>query len=136
METLLKDIRYGMRSLLKRPGFTAIAVITLALGIGANTTIFSVVNAVLFRPLSYENPGQLVRLWADRSGQRTEQNQFAPAEITDFRDQLTTFEELGFSDIGLSANLTGGAQPERVNLAEANPGLFTVLRVKPVLGRT
>ena len=95
-----------------------------------------VLNAVLFRPLPYQNPDQLVRLWADRSGQRTEQNQFAPAEITDFRDQLSTFEDLGLSDIGLSANLTGAAEPERVNASEANPGLFTVLRAKPLLGRT
>src|SRR5258705_2717578 len=136
MESLIKDIRYGTRSLLTHPGFTAIAVITLALGIGANTAVFSIMNAVLFRPLPYENPGQLVRLWADNSGQRTEQNQFSPAEITDFRDQLTTFEELGLSDIGLSLNLTGGALPERVNVAEATPGLFTVLRAKPLLGRT
>jgi predicted permease len=136
MESIIKDIGYGIRSLLKHPGFTAIAVITLALGIGANTAVFSIMNAVLFRPLPYENPGQLVRLWADMSGQRTEQNQFSPAEITDFRDQLTTFEELGLSDTGLSANLTGGALPERVNVAEATPGLFTVLRAKPLLGRT
>lgn len=136
MNTLLNDLRYGVRSLLKHPGVTAIAVLTLALGIGANTAIFSVVNAVLFRPLPYANPDQLVRLWADRSGQRTEQNQFSPAEITDFRDQLSTFEAVGLSDTGLSANLTGGAGPERVNASEANPDLFTVLRVRPILGRT
>src|SRR5918995_7411556 len=108
-------IRYGLRSLTKRPAFTAIALVTLALGIGVNTAIFSVVNAVMLRPLPYENPGQLVRLWSDRSGQRTDQVEFSPAEITDFRDQLTTFEDVGLFDIGLSANLTGGTQPERVN---------------------
>ena len=136
METIFTDIRYGMRSLLKRPSFTVIALLTLALGIGVNTAIFSVVNAVMLRPLPYENPGQLVRLWSDRSGQRTDQNEFSPAEITEFRSQLTTFEDVGLFDLGLSANLTGGTQPERVNGSEASPGLFNVLRVKPLLGRT
>lgn len=133
---MLQDLRYGVRLLVKQPGFTFVAVLTLALGIGANTAIFSLVNAVLLRPLPYENPGQLVRLWSDRSGQRTDRNQFSPAEITDFRDQLTAFEEIGLFDYGLSANLTGGAKPERVNGAEASPALFTTLRVKPILGRT
>ncbi len=136
METIFTDIRYGIRSLLKRPSFTAIALLTLALGIGVNTAIFSVVNAVMLRPLPYENPGQLVRLWSDKSGQRTDQNEFSPAEITDFRAQLTTFEDVGLFDIGLSANLTGGTHPERVNGSEASPGLFNALRVKPLLGRT
>lgn len=121
---------------MRRPRFTAIVLVTLALGIGVNTAIFSVVNAVMLRPLPYENPGQLVRLWSDRSGQRTDQMEFSPAEITDFRDQLTTFEDVGLFDTGLSANLTGGTQPERVNGSEASPGLFNVLRVKPLLGRT
>ncbi|HEV7891974.1 MAG TPA: ABC transporter permease [Pyrinomonadaceae bacterium] len=134
--TVWQDFRYGARSLRKSPGFTFVAVVTLALGVGANTAVFSVVNAVLLRPLPYENPGQLVRLWADSSGQRTDRNQFSPAEVTEFRDQLTTFEEVGLFDYGLSANLTGGGQPERVNGSEATPGLFTTLRVKPVLGRT
>src|SRR5262245_11866343 len=128
LEIFWQDLRYGARMLLKNPGFTTIAVITLALGIGANTAIFSVVNAVLLRPLPYEDPVHLVRLWADNSGQRTEQNPFAPAEITDFRDHLTAFEAIGLFDIGLSANLTGGAQPERVNGSEATQALFTAIR--------
>ena len=136
MESITKDIQFALRGLLKRPAFTAIAVVTLALGIGVNTAIFSVVNAVMLRPLPYENPGQLVRLWSDRSGQRTDQMEFSPAEVTDFRDQLTTFEDVGLFDLGLSANVTGGTQPERVNGSEATPGLFNVLRVKPLLGRT
>src|SRR5262249_3859028 len=115
LETVWQDLRCGARMLLKNPGFTTTAVLTLTLGISANTATFSVVNAVLLRPLPYEDPGQLVRLWADNSGQRTEQNPFAPAEITDFRDHITAFEAIGLFDIGLSANLTGGAQPERVN---------------------
>jgi len=135
-DEMFQDLRFGARMLLKQPGFTLIATVTLALGIGANTTIFSVVNAVLLRPLPYEQPGQLVRLFADDSGRRTDQNGFSPAGITDFRDQLTVFEETGMFDIGGSSNLTGGTQPERVNTAEASPGLFTALRAKPILGRT
>lgn len=134
--TVWRDFRYGTRSLRKSPGFAVVAVVTLALGVGANTAVFSVVNSVLLRPLPYESPGQLVRLWADSSGQRTDRNQFSPAEVTEFRDQLTTFEDIGLFDYGLSANLTGGGQPERVNGSEATPGLFTTLRVRPVLGRT
>jgi putative ABC transport system permease protein len=135
-DELVQDLKFGIRMLFKKPAFTAIAIITLALGIGANTAIFSVVNAVLLRPLPYENPEQLVRLWADKSGQRTERNDFSPAEISDFRDQLTTFDDIGLFDVGLSHNLTGGQQPERVNSAEASPSLFTVLRARPLLGRT
>ena len=136
LENLVQDVRYGARQLLKNPGFAAVAVLTLALGIGANTAVFSVVNAVILRPLPYENPGQLVGLWSDMSGKRTDRNQFCPADITDFREQVTTFEDIGVYDQGLSANLTGGAEPERVNGSEASPGLFTTLRVKPILGRT
>lgn len=133
---MINDIRYALRMLAKNPAFAFVVVLTLALGIGANTAIFSVVNSVLLRPLPYEEPEQLVRLWSDRSGQRTDQNEFSPAEITDFRDQVTTFEDIGLFDIGLTANLSGGNAPERVNGAEATPGLFNVLRVKPIIGRT
>jgi predicted permease len=135
-DEMFQDLRYGLRMLLKHKGFTVVAVLTLALGIGANTALFSVINAVLLRPLPYEKPEQLVKLWSDNSGQRIEQNHFAPAEITDFRDYLTTFEDIGLFDIGGSANLTGGERPERLNSAEASPGLFTTLRVKPIVGRT
>src|SRR5262249_33415436 len=136
LEEVWQDLRYGVRMLRKNPGFTAVTALTLALGVGANTAIFTIVNAVLLRPLPYEQPGQLVRLFADNSRRRTEQNQFSPAEVSDFRDQLTVFEEVGMFDIGGSSNLTGGTQPERVNTAEASPGLFTTLRAKPILGRT
>ncbi len=84
MQSLVQDIRYGIRSLLKQPGFTAIAVLTLALGIGANTAIFSVVNAVLLRSLPYRDADRLVILW--EKNQRTEQNTISPANFFDWQD--------------------------------------------------
>jgi hypothetical protein len=89
METVYKDVRYGVRSLLKRPGFAAIAVVTLALGIGANTAIFSVVNAVLLRPLPFHDPGQLVTVWERNPKQGYEQNPPAAGNYADWRDQLS-----------------------------------------------
>ena len=96
METLLRDIRYGMRSLLKRPGFTAVALIALALGIGANTAIFSLVNAVLLRPLPFAEPDRLVWMWGNirNGGNRAS---VSPLDFLDYRKQNTTFEEFAAS---------------------------------------
>src|SRR6185436_11753068 len=92
MESFIKDIRYGFRSLLKHPGFTALVVITLALGIGASTAIFSVVNAVLLRPLSYPNADRVVVIQElDRNGKKV---QVTPANFLDWRAQNTSFEQL------------------------------------------
>ena len=89
METLLKDIRYGIRGLLKRPGFTIVALITLALGIGANTAIFSVVNAVVLRPLPYAEPDRLMTLWETMPG--SDQRSVAPGNFIDWRTQNKSF---------------------------------------------
>jgi len=92
METLFKDVRYGFRMLMKRPGFTLVAILTLALGIGANTAIFSVVNAVMLRPLPFKDPERLVMVWETRPDRGI--NTATPANFLDWREQNQVFEEL------------------------------------------
>jgi putative ABC transport system permease protein len=135
MGTLRQDLRYGFRMLLKNPGFALVAVITLALGIGANTCIFSVVNAVLLRPLPYKNPEQIVRLWEDPSGKGLDQNPVAPGNFADWRRQNTVFQEIA-AFIAASCNVTGGERPERIEGARVSPSFFPLLGVTPMLGRT
>src|SRR6185503_17333379 len=113
METLLKDIRYGVRGLWKRPGFTAVAVCTLALGIGANTAIFSVVNAVLLRPLQIRDPEQLVMIWEDAAFIGFPRNTPAPANYVDWKNQSQSFEDVAATREA-TFNLTGDGEPERV----------------------
>src|ERR1700730_18585385 len=136
METLLRDIRYGIRSLLKRPGFTMVALIALALGIGANTAIFSLVNAVLLRPLPFGEPDRLVWMWGNirNGGSRAS---VSPLDFLDYRKQNTTFEEFAASTGGpIPLNLTGNGEPERLTAAGVTGNYFQALGVKPVLGRT
>ena len=97
METLIKDIRYGVRGLIKRPGFTVIALITLALGIGANTAIFSVINAVLLRPLQFKDPEQLVIVWEDATFAGFPLNTPAPANYFDWKNQNQSFADMAAS---------------------------------------
>src|SRR5256714_14199579 len=111
MESLLQDIRYGVRMLLKRPGFTVVAVLALALGIGANTVIFSVVNAILLNPLPYPHPDRLVMVWLDNKRLGMDQDWHPYANYADYRDQNTVFEKLAaFNDRRF--NLTGVGEPE------------------------
>lgn len=119
MDTLFKDIRYGIRSLLKRPGFTAVAVITLGLGIGANTAIFSVVNTVLLRPLPYKEPDRLVSLWENvpQHGQW----RVAPANFLDWKQQNTVFEDVAAFGAS-SMTLTGNGEPEQILGTRASAG--------------
>jgi len=120
--------------LIKKPGFTAIAVITLALGIGANTAIFSVVYAVLLRPLPYAEPDRLVLLWTRLEKIGLEQNWVSEPEVLDFREQSQLFESFGVVS-GTSFVLTGGVEPEQVNGAEISTNFFSVLRTKIKAGR-
>src|ERR1700682_5704065 len=108
MDTLLKDIRYGIRGLLKRPGFTAVIVITLALGIGANTAIFSVVNAVLLRPLPFADSRQLVMVFTKDS--KTPRGWFTYPDLQDWQNQTQLFSDLA-GVVPQSVNLTGSEEP-------------------------
>jgi predicted permease len=133
VRTLLQDWRYGWRMLARNPGFSAVAVLTLALGIGANTAIFSVVNAILVRPLPYRNPEQLVWVW-EKSPQGRQAG-VAPATFLDWREQSRLFEQLAAYDFeGFS--LTGVAEPESVVGAWASANFFLLLGVEAALGRT
>ncbi|HJQ25184.1 MAG TPA: ABC transporter permease [Blastocatellia bacterium] len=135
MGTIIQDLRYGLRLLLKRPGFTFIAIITLALGIGANTAIFSVVDAVLLRPLPYPQAERLVFLWSTMIGQGVPTSGSALPDYREWRDRNDTLEGLGgfyYGDFSLSS---GGAEPERVQGAYVTPNLFDVIKVSPMLGR-
>ena len=135
METLFKDIRYGIRGLLKRPGFTVIALITLALGIGANTAIFSVVNAVLLRPLPFQKPEELVIVWEDLAFAGFPHNTPAPANYVDWKTQNQSFVDMAASR-ETSFNLTGDGEPERVSTYAVTANFFPLLGVQPLLGRS
>ena len=134
MELMLADIRYAGRMLIKRPVFTAVAVVTLALGIGANTAIFSVVNAVLLNPLPYANPSELTLIWLQQPATNQVQQ---PASFPDFNDwqaQSQSFERI-VATRTMSVNFTDGDEPERVNGARVSAGFLSMLRVSPVAGR-
>src|SRR2546427_9203738 len=135
METLIKDIRYGIRSLIKRPSFTSIAVITLALGIGANTAIFSVVNAVLLRPLPFPHSEQLVTLWERNPKQGYEQNPPAAGNFVDWRDQNRVFSQMAIYAPSKKFNLAFEDRPERITGAAVSASLFELLGMSPVQGR-
>src|SRR5215217_834181 len=132
MNTLFQDLTYGVRMLLKHPGVTAIAVITLALGIGANTAIFSVVNAVLLNPLPYKEPDRLVALWENVPSHG--RWRVAPANFFDWKKQNTVFEDVAAFG-GSSLTLTGDGEPEQLGGARVSAGYFAVVGVAPILGR-
>ncbi|HEX5714677.1 MAG TPA: ABC transporter permease [Thermoanaerobaculia bacterium] len=133
IEAFLQDIRYGARLLARNKGFTAVAVLTLGLGIGANTAIFSVVNELLLNPLPYPGAERIVMLW-EVSPEGTRQNPISPTNFRSWAEQSTVFESMAaFTD--RRYNLTGGGEPEEVAVQLATPELFRVLDVKPFLGR-
>ncbi|MEN3334844.1 MAG: hypothetical protein V7641_4209 [Blastocatellia bacterium] len=132
MNTLLQDLRYSLRMLMKRPGFTLVAVLTLALGIGANTAIFSVVNAVLLKPLPYPHPERLVR--AFESSNTQPKFPLSPGDFLDYRDQNTTLENFALytrNDLELAL----GDLPEQLSAMRVSAGFFDTLGFQPLLGR-
>jgi predicted permease len=132
MDTVLRDIRYAIRSLRRTPGFTATALLTLALGIGANTAIFSVVNSVILRPLPYPKPEQLVSVTT--RFESAEENWFAVPEYIEFRDVNKSFSSLGAYVTG-EVNLFAGDPPRRVRVAVVNGDLLKALGIPPAQGR-
>jgi predicted permease len=133
LETLAQDLRYGLRMMFKNPGFTAVAVLTLTLGIGANTAIFSVVNAVLLKPLPYAQPGQLVQVWEARQPGKPN-GSVSPGAFTDWKEGNTTLEALSLVD-ETEMNLTGEGQPESVRGLMVSASYLQILRLQPALGR-
>ncbi len=132
-ETLIQDVRYGLRQLRRNPGFTAVAVLTLALGIGANTAIFSVVNGVLLNPMPFPEPNQLVALHASKPN--FEQGSISYPNFLDWQKQNHSFSAIAaYRSISLS--LTGTGEPERINAEFITSDFFPLLGVKPLLGRT
>jgi len=134
METLFQDLRYGLRTLRKSPGFAAVAVITLALGIGANTAVFSVVSAVLVNDLPYKDAKNLVLIWSDDRDTGNNRGQLSATDIDDYRIQNHVFENVtSFGD--WSAVFSDPGTPERIPGAQVGDGYFSVMGARPLLGR-
>ena len=136
MNTLWQDIRYGARALAKNPGFTAVAVLTLALGIGANTAIFSIVQNLLLQPLPYPHPEQLVGI-ANTYFPQVPKGGLTPGDYFDWREQNTTLSEMGaYTKILQGVNLSGDGEPQRIQAGYADSGFFPMLGIRPQAGRS
>ncbi|MDH3225366.1 MAG: ABC transporter permease, partial [Gemmatimonadota bacterium] len=134
METWLQDLRYGARTLVKNPGFTLVAVTTIALGIGANSAIFSVVDSVLLEDLPYDEPAELVTLWAELQTRDVEFFPYSPPELRDLREQTSALEALG-GVVSFRQPLTGEGDPVQISTAGVTTNFFEVLGVAPQIGR-
>src|SRR5262245_7598597 len=139
METLPQDVRYGFRMLRASPAFPAVAIIALALGIGANTAVFSVVNGVLLRPIPFHDSGRLVLLWQRSPGLNITQDWLSPAQYFDIKNGTDVFEQTGIAFVN-TLNLTdltqqGDPRPERIGGARVSSSLFPPLGAAPLLGR-
>lgn len=133
MSELLADLRPAFRSLIRRPRFTLGVLLTLALGIGANTAIFSVINAVLIKPLPYQNPNSLALIWSRWSN--FEKTWLSDAEYFGYKEETRIFEDVAMWDTGDEVGLTGGPNPEMVQITETTANLLDVLGVAPAYGR-
>jgi len=135
MQSLLKDVAYAWRTLRSNPAFSLTAIITLALGIGASTAIFSVVNAVLLRPLPYGDAGRLTLIWGDMVKRDVKDFPFPPGDLPDLRQQATLFQEMGGVGTFKQPLVGDGGEPEQVNVAGVTENMLTVLRARILLGR-
>src|SRR5690348_1434189 len=129
-----QDLRYGLRQLHRNPAFTLLAVVTLALGIGATTAIFSILDAIVLRPVPYKDPGRLAVLWTDNLRKNLHAERTSYPNFEDWRRQNRTFEDMAFAS-AVIAFLTGGEGSERILTARATPNFFSMLGIRPSLGR-
>ncbi len=134
LEQIWQDIRLGLRMLAKNPGFTAVAALTLALGIGANTAMFSVVDAVFLEPLPYSHPEQIVQVWEKTPG--GQRNRISTLDFLDWKNQNTVFEAMAAECPDESMALTGGDVPVELVAPRVSASYFSILRTRPLLGRT
>src|SRR5262247_4634279 len=134
MQTLMQDLRYGARMLFKNPGFTLIAVITLALGIGANTAIFRMVTGLLLNPLPYRNAERLAIIWTHSPGANVAQDWPSPGQFSALKTENSVFEQLALAQ-GSNVILTGNAEPERFGAVRASSAVFSLLGAQAMLGR-
>ena len=138
LSELRQDIAYGFRTLRRAPTFTVTAILTIALGVGANTAIFSVVHGIVFKPLPFPAPEQLVRVWTANPGANSTQAPVSAVDLDDWRAQRTQLADVGgwwFADGGSGIDLTGSGEPQRLSVAFISPGFFPTLGVQPQLGR-
>ncbi|HJZ13218.1 MAG TPA: ABC transporter permease, partial [Acidobacteriota bacterium] len=135
MQTLWRDIKYGFRNLWAKPSVTFVALLALALGIGANTALFSILYAALWKELPYKNAERLVMVWESQPTRDVAQNVVNPANFADWREQNRVFEDMA-AFMNWSANLSGDGTPEEVAIQYATPNLFDVLGIHPIRGRT
>ncbi len=136
IDTFWRDIRFSLRMLQKNPGFAIVVVLTLALGIGANTAIFSVVSAVLLRPLPYQESDRLITIWERNPQQGYDQNLVATGTFLDWQQQSRSFQDMAIFESNLGLALTSHGEPERITGTRISANLFQVLGVQPVLGRS
>src|SRR5438034_3016265 len=135
MDSALQDIRYAIRLCLRTPGFTTVAVLALAIGIGANTAIFTIVNAVLLERLPFGDPGRIVVLWEESTRRPGHNNVLGPAQFIRWKERATAFERMA-ALADTRANLTGSGDPEEVIAQNVTADFFPILGVSPFLGRT
>lgn len=137
MDTFFRDLRYSVRLLIKSPGFTAVALLSIALGIGANTTVFSVINAVLLKSLPYKDPQSLVLVWGDFRNTETHRkhNQVSATDVADIRAQASVFEDIATYS-GWYPIMSGDTEAERIAAIQVGDGFFKIMKGQPLLGRT